>query len=218
VSVERTDLSDREAASGPIPGIMRVLLVEDNPGDLRLTAEALRESASVEFRLTSRALVGEAIEQLETVPFDAVLLDLSLPDSQGLSTVTRLLGAAPEIPIVVLTGVNDEELGSQAIAAGVQEFLVKGRVDAETLRRTLRYAIERCRLDTQLREATRSLALDRVRGDIAPGLNGLLSVIKGYAQLLSIRESDERKARDLGVIVSAADRAAALVRRLFTSL
>jgi PleD family two-component response regulator len=196
------------------PTIMRVLLVEDNPGDLRLIAEALRESPSVEFRITSRALLGDAIEQLETVPFDAVLLDLSLPDSQGLSTVQRLLAAAPGMPTVVLTGVDDEELGSRAIASGAQEFLVKGQVDGDTLRRTLRYAIERCRLEEQLSQASRTLALGRVRGDSAPGLNDLLSVITGYTQLLIGRETDQRKVRDLGLIVAAADRAAALVRRL----
>jgi PleD family two-component response regulator len=208
------DPTTSEVKADGKPTIMRVLLVEDNPGDLRLTAEALRESTAVEFRITSRALLGDAIEQLETVPFDAVLLDLSLPDSQGLSTVLRLLAAAPGMPTVVLTGVDDEELGSQAIASGAQEFLVKGQVDGDTLRRTLRYAIERCRLEAQLSQASRTLALGRVRGDIAPGLNDLLSVITGYTQLLIGRETDERKVRDLGLIVAAADRAAALVRRL----
>jgi sigma-B regulation protein RsbU (phosphoserine phosphatase) len=135
----------------------RILLVEDNPGDARLLREALRESAHptelvhVERMAAARQAVAEG-------GFDVVLLDLSLPDAHGMATVGQMLDAAPEVPIVVLTGLDDERVAVQAVQAGAQDFLVKGHVEPGVLSRALRYAIERNRLE---RERAGLLASER---------------------------------------------------------
>lgn len=121
----------------------RVLLVEDNPGDVRLIEAAVCEGGSVRLAIVDRLAKG--LEQLSVEPFDAVLLDLDLPDSRGFDTLAAIL-AQTRVPVLVLTGLDDESVGLQAIRHGAQDYLVKGRVSDDLLRRSLRYAIERWRL------------------------------------------------------------------------
>ncbi len=121
-----------------------VLLVEDNPGDARLVVEMLRDSGPDDFRLCRVGTLGAGIEHLTSgSPTDAVLLDLSLPDESGLETVRRLIASAGRASVVVMTGADDEELGISAMQEGAQDYLVKGKVDGQRLRRVLRFAIER---------------------------------------------------------------------------
>lgn len=124
---------------------IQVLLVEDNPGDARYVRELLGEDEGCEFDLTHVATVREAIEQLQAGPeqIDAVLLDLSLPDDSGLNTLRRVVEAASTAVVVVMTGAGDDELGLAAVREGAQDYLVKGTVTAPTLRRALRFALER---------------------------------------------------------------------------
>ncbi len=103
---------------------MEILLVEDNPGDVRLVGELLTEAGAEEFDLTHVERLGEAVQRLREDHFDVVLLDLSLPDSNGLDTVVRLQAAAPHVPIVVLTGLDDDLVGLQAVRGGVEDFLI----------------------------------------------------------------------------------------------
>jgi two-component system cell cycle response regulator len=132
-------------------GKIRVLLVEDNPGDARLIREALSEASGTGFDLTWVDSLAKAAECLAGEEMNAILLDLSLPDSAGLETVSKLLSSAPETPIVVLTGYNDESLAVAAVHAGAQDYLVKGGVESNLLARSLRYAIERHQLAMMLR-------------------------------------------------------------------
>lgn len=132
---------------------LRILLVEDNPGDARLLREMLPRS----FHLTHVERLDDALAKLKSTPHDAVLLDLTLPDSHGLDTFRRLRKAFPELPVVVLTGLADDDGAVQAVREGAQDWLVKGQADAAVLIRALRYGIERERLLAQLHE------LDRVR-------------------------------------------------------
>ncbi|MBX6771274.1 MAG: hybrid sensor histidine kinase/response regulator [Chloroflexi bacterium] len=139
-----------------------ILLVEDNPGDARLIREMIREVQDASFLLERVERLTEGIARLGGGDISAVLLDLSLPDSQGLESFRRLHAHAPDVPILVLTGLDDEELGLQAIREGAQDYLIKGRVDGHLLIRALRYAIERKRQEAALRflvETSRSLAL-----------------------------------------------------------
>jgi len=124
-----------EIATAPI------LVVEDDPGDARLVLEML---ADADFGLPTElvATLAEARRRLRQ-PVSCVLLDLGLPDSTGLETVVAVLNEAPEAAVVVLTGLAEEQAGSQAVAAGAQDYLVKGRVDAAMLAHATRYAIER---------------------------------------------------------------------------
>src|SRR5690606_11018781 len=128
---------------------LRILLVEDNPGDARLLREHLREAGSLQFELTHVERLAEAREKVRTEKIDVVLLDLSLPDAHGLETVRSMLEAAPEAPIIVLTGLDDDATAVQAVQAGAQDFLVKGHVDGPLLARAVRYAMERKRLDQE---------------------------------------------------------------------
>jgi len=122
-----------------------VLLVEDNPDDADTLRELLRE-VRAPVRLTGVETLAAAVAALAREPFALMLLDLSLPDSQGLATVERALAAAPHLPILVLTGLEDEALGAAAVHAGAQDYLVKGQSDGAALMRAMRYAIERHRL------------------------------------------------------------------------
>jgi PAS domain S-box-containing protein len=120
-----------------------VLLVEDNAGDARLIEAALCGDGRV--RLARADRLSRGLERLALEPFDAVLLDLDLPDSRGFETLAAIL-AQTRVPVLVLTGLDDESVGLQAIRHGAQDYLVKGRVGDDLLRRSLRYAIERWRL------------------------------------------------------------------------
>jgi PAS domain S-box-containing protein len=126
---------------------LAILLVEDNAADAYLLTVILKEAESAQeltqWQITLVKRLNEAIAQLTNIRFDLVLLDLSLPDSQGLNTVSRLRVAVPDVPIVVLTGLDDRAIAVQALAQGAQDYLVKGKITAELLDRTVRYAIER---------------------------------------------------------------------------
>lgn len=125
--------------------LIRVLLVEDNPADARWVREMLAEDASGEFELAHASTVRDGVDRLAAhdAAVDAVLLDLSLPDATGLHTLQRVLGAAHNAVVIVMTGHGDEQIGLAAMQAGAQDYLVKGQVDGRTLRRALRFALER---------------------------------------------------------------------------
>src|SRR5208282_1806161 len=124
---------------------IHVLLVEDNSGDARLFQELVRDTGAGRLKLEHVSRLSTAFDRLSNADFDVVLLDLSLPDEQGLATLTRTHAHAPNVPIVVLTGLDDEALAVKAVRAGAQDFLVKGRVDGDLLVRSIRYATERGR-------------------------------------------------------------------------
>ena len=132
---------------------IRILLVEDNPGDVRLLREHLSEAKQDRFELTHVATLSGGLEQLAGNRTDVVLLDLSLPDSHGLDTFVRAQAQAPGMPFVVLTGLADETVAAAALREGAQDYLVKGQVDSNLLVRSMRYAIERKRAEEALRES-----------------------------------------------------------------
>ncbi len=122
---------------------IKILLVEDNLGDARLIKEMLSESTTVRFGLVHVKRLGEARESLAGEVFDIIVLDLSLPDGHGLDTFVQTRIAAPGIPIVIMSGLGDEELAIKAVQEGAQDYLIKGQVDSDLLVRSMRYAIER---------------------------------------------------------------------------
>jgi PAS domain S-box-containing protein len=124
---------------------IRVLLVEDNPGDARLFSELVRDTGAGQWKMVHVDRLSAALDRLGREPFDVMLLDLSLPDADGLDTLIRAHAEAPKIPIVVLTGHDDEALAVRAVRAGAQDYLVKGRMDGDLLVRSIRYASERGR-------------------------------------------------------------------------
>ncbi|MDZ8087717.1 MAG: response regulator [Nostoc sp. DedQUE12b] len=133
--------------------IIKVLLVEDNPGDVLLLQELFKEVTTVVVELMPVERLDEAVNYLTNEIFDVILLDLSLPDSQGLQTFVIAHNQAKATPIIVLTGINDETLATSAMQQGAQDYLVKGQVTGDLLVRSMRYAIERQRADNALRQS-----------------------------------------------------------------
>lgn len=136
---------------------INILLVEDNPADADLLEEFLEEADETEWSLVHVQRLKDALQSLHEREFDVVLLDLSLPDKQGLSTVVQTHEAAPDLPIVVLTGLNDKGIALEALRQGAQDFLVKGKIDSYVLVRAIRYAIERANTLTRLRHSEEQL-------------------------------------------------------------
>jgi diguanylate cyclase (GGDEF)-like protein/PAS domain S-box-containing protein len=127
-----------------------LLLVEDNPGDARLLREMLNEQGSQHTELTHVQYMREAEKHLAEHTVDLILLDLGLPDTHGLAAVRRAHTVAPRVPLVVLTGMDDEVLASQALQEGAQDYLIKGQIDARGLLRSLRYSVERKAMEEAL--------------------------------------------------------------------
>lgn len=136
---------------------MRVLLIEDNEDDACLIREALTQGREAGVTLTWADRLMTGMRHLTEDHIDAVVLDLSLPDSQGQATVDRVRRHKPAIPIVVLTGLDDEGQAVQAMRQGAQDYLIKNRLDGDTLLRALRYAVERARVETELRHSNEQL-------------------------------------------------------------
>lgn len=134
---------------------VRVLLVEDGPGYAQLLRKTLAEETNPAFHVDEANRVQTALKRLAQGGIDVVLLDLYLPDSNGLETFATLRANAPDVPVVVLTVVDNDAVAVEAVRQGAQDFLVKGQVDGKTLSRVMRYAIER----HLMQQALRSLAL-----------------------------------------------------------
>jgi PAS domain S-box-containing protein len=130
-----------------------ILLVEDNPGDARLIREMLKISEYKDAKIHWVENISDATNYLSYNSPDVVLADLTLPDSEGLNAVTSLLSANPDILIIVLTGINDVELAARAIQIGAQDYLSKNRIDDQVLSRSIRYAVERKKHVSALRES-----------------------------------------------------------------
>ena len=135
-----------------------VLLVEDNPGDARLIRELFKEETAHNFELIHVDSMGAAEKYLAKYPVDIILLDLGLPDAQGLEAVRRARTAAPRTPLVVLTGTDDETLGERTLQGGAQDYLVKGQINTRGLPRTLLYATARKRLEIMKDEFVASVS------------------------------------------------------------
>ncbi len=145
---------------------LNILMVEDDSDDVCIVRDLLGDRWDGSFQLDHVELLKDGLTRLGAGSFDAVLLDLNLPDSTGLDTLSALFADAGDVPVVVLTGHNDEETAMKAVQAGAQDYLVKGLVDGHSLVRSIRYAIERSRrqrAEEAMREATKEF---RVAGEI----------------------------------------------------
>ncbi len=165
--------------------VIKILLVEDNPGDARLFREFLKDAGSSNIDLTHTDYLEDALKLTDKDDYDLILLDLSLPDANGLETVNKTHEHVPDLPIVVLTGLNNEEIAVKAVQAGAQDYLVKGQVDSHLLIRAIRYAIERKRTEldhkdalTKASESERLSTIGTLAAGIAHELNQPLQTFK----------------------------------------
>jgi PAS domain S-box-containing protein len=139
---------------------IHILLIEDNPADARLIDIYLSESHSGNFTLSLANRLSDGLDILLTRNFDAIILDLSLPDSTGLDTFIKVLETNPETAIIVLTGLDDESLGKKAVKLGAQDFLIKGEIGSKGLSRSIDYSIERNKLHKRLSVYSRKMEED----------------------------------------------------------
>ena len=128
---------------------LKVLLIEDNPGDMVLIREMLNETGKVELE-TAETLKG-GLKKLQGHKFDVTLLDLGLPDSQGIDTFLELHKQVSKVPIIILTGLSDEMVAEQAVRAGAQDYLVKGQIDHRILSKSINYAMQRNKYEKEIK-------------------------------------------------------------------
>ncbi len=165
---------------------IRALLVEDNPGDARLIREMLRSS---EVELVHADRLASGLQVLKQEGLDVVLLDLSLPDSQGFETFQAAHAAAPTMPVVVLSGLDDQDLALHAVQEGAQDYLVKGQVDGGTIIRAMRYAIERQRLEAVRQDLERQR--DEFFSSVSHDLRTPVAAIKAAIGVVLANEPSE---------------------------
>jgi signal transduction histidine kinase len=165
---------------------LQVLLVEDNAGDARLLHEMFRKEKAGSFVLTHLLRMTEAVAHLERGGVDIVLLDMGLPDGHGLDTVRRAQAVAPHVPVIVLTGLDDEALAAQAMKEGAQDYLIKGQIESRALPRALRHAIERHRMqeEAELIRTNQLQFKDKFLSHVSHELRSPLNAIYQFVTIL----------------------------------
>ncbi len=173
---------------------INILLVEDNPGDARLVAEMLTDSQIKSFELRHVEQVRDAEKILEEEEFDIVLSDISLPDGNGLEMAKRIFANQPNLPFLMLTGMDDDFLALDAIQNGIQDYLVKDSCNGEVLGRTIRHAIERQRLAHELKKSearVRQIVEFINAGVIVVDKEGTVHFVNPAAEIILNRKAEE---------------------------
>lgn len=170
---------------------LRILLVEDNPANADFLQETLDETNEFIWTITHVETLSAALEAIFQERFDIVLSDLSLPDAQGLDSVIEIHAAVPELPIVVLTGLSDEDIGLRAVRHGAQDYLVKGQIQPELLVRTIRYAIERSQTQQVMQQQAAAMAASMEGIAILNAKREHVYVNQAFVKLYGYEQSDE---------------------------
>ena len=203
---------------------MRVMLVEDNAADISLVRALFDEVGPEDLELVEAGLVSQAEHLLQSEPFDAVLLDLTLPDSSGLESLSRVQRIAPHVPVVVLSGLTDESVALEAVRNGAQDYLLKGDCDGTALARAVRYSAERKRAELEVRHSAqhdsltglpnRTLLLDRLGHALAVARREGTLLALLFIDLDNFKTINDTKGHPAGddLLRSVASRLAASVR------
>ena len=206
---------------------IHLLLVEDNPGDARLVYEMLRDQLYIKLEMAD--CLAACMARLEQGGIDIVLLDLGLSDSQGLDTLISVAHTHPELPVVALTGLDDDVLAFRTVQAGGQDYLTKNTVTPEILRRTIRYAIERKRAEAalqasidevktmsqQLLQAEKLATMGELAASIAHELNNPLATVSLRVEsLIAQTTGDDPRLRELEIIGKEVERMSKLIANL----
>lgn len=173
------------------PATIRVLIIEDNPGDARLLREALIADEFYKFEAIHKENLKSGMEYLAEGKTDIVLLDLSLPDSQGFDTFERVNAAFTDISIVVLTGVDDHEIAVRSMKEGAQDYLVKGEMSNSLLVRSLRYSFERMQAKKELTKAYTLKNVQQLAAAVCHEFSQPLQTLSGCLSLLE-KEYDKK--------------------------
>jgi signal transduction histidine kinase len=193
-------------------GFIRVLLIEDNPGDARLV-EILLEDSDFETEVVNKMSLAEGIEAYYTQNFDVVLLDLTLPDSRGFETLQSFIKAHKDANVIVMTGLMDKELGLNAVKAGAQDFLMKSGYDSDMLAKTLGYSIERKNVLRSLAESqsAREVAEESARmkeqfiASISHEMRTPMNAIYGMSNLLAQTDLNEEQRSYIGSVKQSSE-------------
>ena len=169
------------------PGIVsiaptKILLVQHNPRDACRLAELLHEVAGLQIELIHESALSKAQSRLNQQSFDAILLDLSLPDAQGIEAIMQLRSYTAGATIVVLAGVDDEEVAIKALEEGAQDYLIKGKLDGQLLMRSLRYAIQRQKTEEVLKSRNRELSILKEISETILGVSDLRAVLESILE------------------------------------
>lgn len=206
---------------------LNVLLIEDHEPDARLIHEMLQDTEmngpnGVYYQINWTQSLQSGLDQLGNTQCDVCLLDLSLPDSTGLETFRKAGNKEPELPIIVLSGLDDRSIAIQAVSEGAQDYLVKGHVDGNLLKRAMHYAIERKRIQIeneriqeQLHQSQKMEAIGTLAGGIAHDFNNLMTAIQGFTDVIMMKTNESDPTfRALKQIRFAASSAADLTRQM----
>jgi len=178
---------------------VRVLLVEDSPSDAALVEESLTQSGLGQFEFTHVETLAEAMRQARQANFDVSLLDLTLPDSSGRETFLRARAEAPALPIVVMTSIDDEAIGLEAVRHGIQDYLIKGQAYGRPTARSIRYAIERKRSEEALKQA--DAALQQERAQLEEKVRERTAELSALNQVLQAEILQRQRAEDAHQLV-----------------
>ena len=201
-------------------GIISVLIIEDNPGDARLIEEMLKEAKRARFLFINQTTLSGGLEELLSNKIDIILLDLNLPDCTGLDTISIIHEKVKTMPIIILTGRVDEELAIESLKLGMQDYLVKGKIDPELLERAIMYAIGRQQvmkvLDASKVEIQEAFQRANFYKDIfAHDMSNILQGILSVAQITKLqlgKTSDPKEILDIiGIIEDQISRGSKLI-------
>ena len=199
---------------------INVLLIEDNPGDVRLIQEMVGEIQNGLIKLEIYGTLYEGIQTLNQNEFQVILLDLSLPDSYGLETINRMLEIANDLPIIILTGTDDQLLAIEAVKSGAQDYLIKGNINSVFLERSIYYSIERHNVKRELIKSEEKYHKAFLRANFykdifAHDMSNILQSIMSSVQLCSLHSNISEEQKNLKdaseIIESSVNRGAKLI-------